>query len=343
MKALTLTAPNELVYGDVPDPEVAPGEVLIEVRACGICGSDSHGMDGRTSRRIPPLVMGHEATGVIREVGAGVEGWAREDRVTFDSTVFCGACHYCLRGQINLCDRRRVLGVSCAEFRQPGAFAERLTVPVQILHRLPDNVSFRQGTMVEPLAVALHAIGRPRRPIEGPVVVVGAGLIGLMITASLRARGIGPIITLDIDPGRLERAAALGAVTVPSRDQAEAARRVHELTSGEGPGVVFDAVGIDDTVQLAVTMARKGGEVVLVGNLAPRVQLPLQVTVSRELTIYGSAASAGEFPEGIEMIADGRIDIEPFLSVVAPLSDGSLWMQRLQAGDPTLLKVVLEP
>jgi L-iditol 2-dehydrogenase len=343
MKALTLTAPNELVYGDVPDPEVAQGEVLIEVRACGICGSDSHGMDGRTSRRIPPIIMGHEATGVIREIGAAVEGWAPEDRVTFDSTVFCGSCPWCLRGQINLCDRRRVLGVSCAEFRQPGAFAELLAVPVQILHRLPDSVSFLHGTMVEPLAVALHAIGRARRPIEGPVVVVGAGLIGLMITAGLRARGIGPIITLDIDPGRLERAAALGAVVVPSRDPAEAARRVQELTSEQGPGVVFDAVGIDDTVAPAITMARKGGEVVLVGNLAPRVQLPLQVTVSRELTIYGSAASSGEYPEGIAMIADGRIDVEQFLSVVAPLSDGALWMRRLQAGDPTLLKVVLEP
>ncbi len=343
MKALTLTAPNELEYGDVPDPEVAPGEVLIEVRACGICGSDIHGMDGRTGRRIPPIVMGHEATGVIREVGAEVEGWARDDRVTFDSTIYCGTCPYCRRGQVNLCDRRRVLGVSCQEYRQPGAFAELVAVPAHILHRLPDSVSFVQGAMAEPLAVALHAIARPRDPIDGPVVVMGAGLIGLMIMGALRAQGVGPIVAIDIDPSRLARAEALGAIPVPAHDPTEASGRVRELTSDDGAGVVFEAVGLEGTVELAISLARKGGDVVLVGNLSPRVQFPLQVAVTRELTLHGSAASAGEYPAGIALIGDGRIDVEALVSTVAPLSEGSRWMHRLQAGDPALLKVVLEP
>jgi len=138
MKALTLTDYKQLVYGDAPDPRIADQEVLVRVRACGICGSDVHGMDGSTGRRVPPIIMGHEAAGVIAEVGKQVKGWNVGDRVTFDSTIFCGTCWYCQRGLINLCDNRRVLGVSCADYRQHGAFAEYVALPQRILYRLPD-------------------------------------------------------------------------------------------------------------------------------------------------------------------------------------------------------------
>ena len=128
------------------------------MRACGICGSDVHGMDGSTGRRIPPLIMGHEAAGEIAEVGAGVSGWKPGDRVTFDSTIYCGRCWHCLRGEVNLCDERRVLGVSCAEYRRDGAFAEFVAVPERILYRLPDDLSFEQAAMVEAVSVAVHAV-----------------------------------------------------------------------------------------------------------------------------------------------------------------------------------------
>ena len=132
MKALTLVDSNEFEFGEVPDPEIGRGDVLVEVKACGICGSDVHGMDGSTGRRRPPIVMGHEASGVIAEVGEGVESWKPGDRVTFDSTTYCGACHYCRQGLVNLCDERQVIGVSCEDYRRHGAFAEKVKDPIHL-------------------------------------------------------------------------------------------------------------------------------------------------------------------------------------------------------------------
>jgi L-iditol 2-dehydrogenase len=342
MKALSLIAPDRLTFGDVPEPVVGPEDVLIAVRACGICGSDVHGMDGRTGRRIPPIVMGHEAAGVIGEVGPAVEGWRVGDRVTFDSTVWCGTCEWCRQGRANLCDRRRVVGVSTAEHRHDGAFAERLAVPARILHRLPDEVSDIQGALVEPLSVALHATARAGNAIECPLVL-GAGFIGLLLVQVLSSRGCEPIIAVDVDAGRLERADALGALPVRAGPADDVAHIVRQLTSGADPDVVFEAVGVDETVTTAIALVRKGGRVVLVGNVAPRVGLPLQATVSRELTLLGTAASAGEYSEALALIAGQRVNVDALVSAVAPLHEGEAWMRRLQAGDRTLLKVVLAP
>ena len=137
MRALLLTEPGRLEYLEVPEPEVGDEDVLIRVEAVGICGSDVHGMDGSSGRRIPPLIMGHEAAGMIEAVGASVAGWTIGDAVTFDSTVYCGRCRYCADGLTNLCDDRRVLGVATPEWRRDGAFAERIAVPGRIVYRIP--------------------------------------------------------------------------------------------------------------------------------------------------------------------------------------------------------------
>src|SRR6516225_4166737 len=142
MKALVLKEYKKLSFEEVPAPQVQPQEVLVSVKACGICGSDVHGMDGSTGRRRPPLIMGHEASGMIAAVGDGVKEWKPQDRVTFDSTIYCGVCDFCRRGEINLCDRRRVLGVSCEDYRQNGAFAEFVAVPERILYRVADSLAF---------------------------------------------------------------------------------------------------------------------------------------------------------------------------------------------------------
>src|SRR5437868_2505960 len=160
MKALLLTAPSQLEFTDFADPAPADDEVLLRIRACGICGSDIHGWDGSTGRRRPPLIMGHEASGEILAVGPKVDRWRRGDRVTFDSTISCGVCHYCRTGQVNLCENRRVVGVAPVEYRQHGAFAEKLAVPARILYALPDNLSFPQAAMIEPVSIAVHAVQR---------------------------------------------------------------------------------------------------------------------------------------------------------------------------------------
>src|SRR5262245_38051343 len=160
MKALVLKQYKQFSYEDVPEPQLQSGEVLVAVKACGICGSDVHGMDGSTGRRRPPIIMGHEAAGEISEVGPGVSGWKHGDRVTFDSTVYCGECVPCREGRPNLCDHRKVLGVSCEEYRRQGAFAEFVAIPERILYRLPDALPFEQAAMVEPVSIAFHAVRR---------------------------------------------------------------------------------------------------------------------------------------------------------------------------------------
>jgi L-iditol 2-dehydrogenase len=343
MKALVLEKYNHFVYQDVPEPRIGPQDVLVRVKACGICGSDVHGMDGSTGRRIPAVIMGHEAAGVITEVGSDVTGWQPGDRVTFDSTIYCGTCHFCRQGLVNLCDDRRVLGVSCDEYRQDGAFAEYVAVPQHILYRLPQGLSFAQAAMTEALSIAFHALGRTPITLNDTAVVVGTGMIGLLVVQTLRIAGCGRIIAVDLDPARLELARELGADVELRSDQADVVAEVLALTGGRGADVAFEVVGITPTLELATRCLRKGGALTLVGNLAPKTEFLLQSVVTRQLTLYGSCASCGEYPACLDMMARGTINVDALISAVAPLSEGAAWFQRLYEGEPGLMKVILEP
>jgi len=344
MKALLLTAPSQLGLAEFPDPQPAAGEVLVRVRACGICGSDIHGWDGSTGRRRPPLIMGHEAAGEIAAVGPQVEGWKTGERVTFDSTISCGQCAYCRAGQVNLCDHRRVLGVAPAEYRQHGAFAEYVVLPARILYRLPAGLSFAHAAMVEPVSIAIHAVQRVRLAPADTAVVVGSGLIGLFVVQALRWAGAKRIIAVDLDPKRLALARELGATDTLQSDACDVPAEVARLTGGTGANLAFEVVGITPTLQLALACLRRGGSAVLVGNLAPRTDFPLQAVVTRELSLFGSCASAGEYPLCLDLIARGVIRVEPMISAVAPLAEGAEWFRRLSARDGGhYMKVILQP
>jgi len=343
MKALVLKRYHDLVYEDVPEPNLGPFDVLIQVKACGICGSDVHGMDGSTGRRIPPIIMGHEAAGVIVRVGENVAGWKPGDRVTFDSTLYCGECFFCRRGQINLCDHRMVLGVSCREYRRHGAFAEYVAVPARVLHRLPEALPFEQAAMVEALSIAVHAVERTPRRLNDSVLVVGAGTIGLLIIQVLRVAGCGRIFAADLDQSRLDLALRLGADEGlrPDKDDVPAAVRAN--SQGRGADAAFDAVGLSTTLQAALAALRKGGALTLVGNLSAGAEFPLQAAVTRELSLRGSCASSGEYPACLEMLERGTIRTNALLSAVAPLAEGAAWFDRLRKKEPGLFKVVLVP
>jgi L-iditol 2-dehydrogenase len=343
MKALVLEAYKRLVYQNVPEPRMGPEEVLIAVRACGICGSDVHGLDGSTDRRRPPIIMGHEAAGVICQAGSGVTDWKAGDRVTFDSTVYCGQCAFCRAGRINLCNQRRVLGVSCQDYRQHGAFAEMVAVPGRVLYRLPEGLSFEHAAMVEPVSIAVHAVRRASLALNDTAVVVGAGMIGLFIIQALRLAGCGKIIAVDLAAEKLKLARELGAGEVIHSGAKDALARVLALTNGCGADAVFEAVGLGATVDLAVRAARKGGSVTLVGNLSPKVELPLQAVVTGELSLFGSCASCGEYAACLDMIARGAMRVAPLLSALAPLEEGAAWFDRLYRNEPGLFKVVLAP
>ena len=343
MKALVLEDYGRFAYTDVPDPEMGDDDVLIAVKACGICGSDAHGMDGSTGRRQPPIIMGHEASGIIADTGANVSGWKKGNRVTFDSTIYCNKCSFCKQGHVNLCDDRRVLGVSCDDYRQHGAFAEYVAVPQHILYALPDAVSFEQAAMVEPVSIALHAVKRCGVSPDDTAVVVGTGMIGLFVVQCLRALGCGHIIAVDIDEAKLDLAKELGAEITLKADACDAVEEINKLTGGRGADLALEVVGATPTVQTAVKCIRKGGRVGLVGNISPTVELSLQVAVTRELTIYGSCASAGEYAECLDLMAGGKVNTDALMSATAPLADGAEWFQRLYDKEPGLMKVVLNP
>src|SRR4029077_12637499 len=211
MNALLLTQYMQLEMVEMPVPGIGPDDVLVRVRACGICGSDVHGLDGKTGRRIPPLVMGHEAAGEVVETGANVGDLRPGDRVTFDSTVYCGRCFHCTRGEVNLCDNREVLGVSPGPYRRHGAFAEYVSVPRRIMYRLPDTLSYEQAALIEAVSVAVHAVNITPIRLGDSAVIVGSGMIGLLAIQSARAAGCAQVIAVDPDEGRLKLARELGA------------------------------------------------------------------------------------------------------------------------------------
>jgi L-iditol 2-dehydrogenase len=343
MKALLLSEYKKLDIVDLPAPRPQEDELLIRVQACGICGSDVHGYDGSTGRRLPPIVMGHEAAGIVESVGSAVGNFHAGDRVTFDSTVYCGTCFYCLRGQINLCENREVIGVSTPAFRRMGAFAEYVAVPARIAYHLPESLPFSHAALIEAVSVAVHAVSLTPIAPDDAVVVVGAGTIGLLTLQVVRAAGAGKVFVLDLDDSRLEMARSLGATETFNSRGADVIPQILDLTSGRGADAALECVGSTAPVKLALDSVRKGGCVTLIGNVAPTVELGLQSAVTRQIRLQGSCASSGEYPESISLMSRGSVSVEPLISSVAPLEDGASWFHRLYEREPGLLKVVLEP
>jgi len=343
MKALVLEKYHQLVYRDFDEPQPAPDEVLIRVKACGICGSDVHGMDGSTGRRQPPIIMGHEASGVIIKTGAGVTRWKEGDRVTFDSTVYPLNDWYTLKGSYNLSEGREVVGVSPKEFKRHGAFAEYLAIPQHILHKIPDNVSFEQAAMVEPAAVAAHAVRISGINVGDSAVVIGCGMIGVFIVSMLKAAGATPIIAVDVDDEKLKMAVKYGAdITINSQNQ-PVAETVRNHTKGRGADFGFEVVGISATVGILIDSLRKGATAVLVGNLTPVIDFPLQKVVTSEIKVQGSCAICGEYEIVLDMIASGALRVNDMISAVAPLSEGVEWFRKLCNKEGNFNKIILVP
>ncbi len=344
MKALVLNQYKRLDLQDFPDPQIEPDEVLIRVRSCGICGSDVHGYDGSSGRRIPPLIMGHEAAGEIAETGSEVQAFRPGDRVTFDSMICCRNCAFCRAGRPNLCESRRVLGVSCEDYRRHGAFAEYVAVPQHIVFRVPDGVAFDEAAMVEPVSVAVHAVGRTQPALGDTALVVGAGMIGLLTIQALRSAGCGRIVAVDLAADRLELAKRLGADhTIQGGEGSDVPALIRALTDGIGADVVLEAVGADATVSMSLASVRKGGKVTLIGNVTPTVSFALQDVVTREIDVLGSCASSNDYPACLQLMQRGAIQVRPVLSASVPLERGPEMFDRLYAREPGLTKVVLQP
>ncbi|GIV77172.1 galactitol-1-phosphate 5-dehydrogenase [Litorilinea aerophila] len=338
MKALVYQGPMTMTLEEVPAPTVGDDDILIQVRSVGICGSDVHGYIGKTGRRKPPMIMGHEFSGQVVAVGKAVQRVAPGDAVIVSPIQACGHCPNCQAGLTNICTNRHVLGVDIA-----GAYADQLVVKESMVYPKPAGMSWRHAAMVEPLSVAMHAVEITPIPLMGTVAIVGAGTIGLLTLLAARLKGAGTVIVTDKSPHRLEMAEELGADLAIHVDQQDPVAAVREATDGLGADVAFEAVGYAPTVQQALAITRTGGHVTWIGNSAQMIELNMQEVVTRELTVRGTYGFNKEFPRAIQAIASGRVNVEPLIERVAPLAEGPQIIHDLATGRSDLIKVILEP
>lgn len=343
MKALVMRAYQQFELEDWDIPEITPSQVLVRVRAVAICGSDIGGSFGRNGRRIPPIIMGHEASGDIVKVGQQVRGYQVGQRVTFDSTEYCGECRFCRKGMINLCENRKVLGVSCGEYRRHGAMAEYVAVESRTLYALPDDVSYEEAALVEPLSIGVHAAAISPIRMGDTVLINGCGTIGLMTLQAVRASGAARVIVSDMNADRLALAKRMGATDTVNIGEKKLPEAIDRLTDGQGVDLAFDAVGVSDSVYNALMSVRKGGCLVSIGNMEKEIQFPLQDCVVRQVRFQGSCASSGEYDICLSLIASGKIDLSPFLKETMPLSEGKKAFERFYNREPGLLKIILKP
>jgi L-iditol 2-dehydrogenase len=338
MRSLVFVGPGRMELQDRPDPKPGPGEVAVAVRAAGICGSDVHGYLGITGRRRPGVVMGHEASGDVVEVGAGVTSVRPGDRVALRSILPCGHCERCRRGETNICPNRQGLGMQF-----DGAHADRIVLPERMLLVIPDALTYTDGALIEPLAVAMHAVNRTPFDLMDTVVVIGAGAIGLLTVVAARLRGAGPIFVTDRSDHRLAMARSLGADHAINVETADPVAIVRDVTGGRGADAVFEAVGIAATVAQSLATARAGGQVTWIGNLLPTVDLSMQELVTRELTLRGAYTFTEEFEQAAEAIATGRVDVTSLVERTAPLDDAVELFRQLGAAELDAVKVILLP
>jgi len=343
MKALVLEKPNQLVLKQIQTPRPQEDEVLVRVKACAICGSDVHGLDDSTGRRHPPIVMGHEASGTVEQTGGAAGDFQPGDRVVFNSTLFCGKCHYCRRGLQNMCVNGKVFGVSSDSYRLQGAMAEYIAVPGRILYRLPEEVSFEQAALVEPVSIAVHAIGSAGIKLDDVAVVFGAGTIGILLVKLLRLSSCGKVISVDIDEEKLRFAVKNGADHAFNPAGIDLQSRILECTGGQGADLAFEAVGVPATVKAGIEGLRKMGSLVLLGNLTPIIDLPIQRVVLKQLKLIGSYAFANEAETSLKLLAAKSVTVDDLISAVVPLEDGPRMFERLRNGEKGLRKVILNP
>jgi len=338
MRVLVYDGPERLHLEERAEPVPSTGEVVVDVRASGICGSDVHGYLGTTGRRRPGIVMGHEAAGVVARVGPGVTTLVPGDHVVLRSILPCGVCQQCRRSRPNVCVNRRGLGMHL-----DGAYADAVVLPEDALLRLPADLDFEEAALTEPLAVAMHAVAiTPMAPADS-VAIIGAGAIGLLTLLAVRILGVGQIHVTDRSSHRLLVARALGATGTSNVTDVDAVGEILDATDGDGADVVFEAVGSSPTVDQSVRAARLGAQVTWIGNSDPRVELGMQDVVTKELTLRGAYGYVDEFDAAARAIAERRVDVRPLLERRAPLDDAIELFADLAHGRLDAVKVMLVP
>src|SRR5579864_354956 len=337
MRTLVYLGPRRMELRDAPPPAAGPEEVVVNVQASGICGSDLHGYLGKSLNRVPPLVMGHEFSGTVTAVGPGVRDLAVGSPVAVYPLITCGRCPACRRGDTSQCRSRQVIGV-----HRPGGFADLVAVPRASVVPLPPGVSLFTASLAEPLANAVHIFDRNARGLPRRIAIFGAGTQGLM--ALHLARLLSPVVLVSVDlvPARLAVARRLGATAALDGRAADVAGRIRELTDGDGVDLAIEAVGSSPTRQAAVACVRSGGRVALLGLGEETTPFNAVDIVNREIEVHGSYAyTYDNFGHAVEFLRSGLVGGEwarPY-----PLEAGPEVFERLTTDPGDLIKAVLTP
>lgn len=324
MKAAVIQGPFVMKVEQRPDPEVGEDDVLVRVRAAGICGSDLHGFQGLSKdRRKPGLIMGHEAAGEVAAVGKKVTGLKKGDRIVIDPQRACGQCYACRNGWANLCDNMLVIGSSMRQFLN-GAMCEYIAIPSRQIHRLADGVSFQEGAMLDPIGNALHIFGRSGVQIGDIVAIFGAGTIGLIAVQTARIKGVGKIISVDISAKRLKLAKQFGADIVVNSSIDDPVGVILGETNGRGADLVVEAVGHSVTYGNCVKSVRKRGKVMALGFLESEITIPIQPLLFREISIVGCTGFVFECDTALDLLAQGKLNVKPIITHEFPIDDVQL-------------------
>ncbi|MCX4815175.1 alcohol dehydrogenase catalytic domain-containing protein [Streptomyces sp. NBC_01239] len=349
MKALRWHGARDLRLEEVPDPPgPQPHEAVVEVSWCGVCGTDLHEfLEGPHMIRSgphpltgaePPLALGHEFSGTVLALGGDIPGIAVGDRVTADPVWRCGVCYWCTRGEYHICPKSGSVGLASS-----GAFAERVTVPLAGLTRLPDNVSDEMAALAEPLAVGLHAVTRAGVRAGDNVLVLGGGPIGFAVVLAARLAGAAGLYVSEPLKERRERLLEVGVTEAFDPRETDVRRELFVRTGRIGPDVVIDATGVPALAAQAVATVRRGGRVVLAGVGHGSVEIEMGQLVFYERTLLGTLGYNFDIPRVIDLMSTGRLDASPLLTGRFSLTDGAGVFEDLAADRARHLKVLLTP
>ncbi len=337
MKTLVWTGPNTMNIEQMEKPAIKRDEVLIEVEAVGICGSEIEGFLGHNSLRKPPLVMGHEFCGRIAAYGDGVKGLAAGSKAVVNPLISCGACDRCRRGMENLCDSRKIIGI-----HRPGAFAEYVSVPASSIHVVPDAMDSFRASLAEPLACSLRAARRAlvQYPFAN-VLIYGAGTIGLLSGLVSRILGAGKVIVLDLNDERLKTVGKAGIEYTIQAKTEDVSARIKSITGSKGIDVIIDAAGFPATRKQAMELVNPGGVIMNIGLGADETSLQINHQVRSEIMMLGSFTySRQDFHDAVQLLLEGRITEEGW-SEKRPLESGQEAFQELVDGKVANSKIFL--
>jgi 2-desacetyl-2-hydroxyethyl bacteriochlorophyllide A dehydrogenase len=336
MKAAIWYGGKDIRIEEVPLPIIKDDEVLVKVKAVSICGSDLHAYLGVSKRRVPPLVMGHEFSGEITKVGKKVKNLSEGERVVVEPIVFCGTCQLCRQGRNNICQNLQLVGLHVS-----GAFSEYVSVPAKKCYTLPTTVSFEEASLVEPLAVAVHAVNLASLEKNDAIAIIGSGAIGLMTLQVAKESGVRKTYGLDTLEYRLAVARKLGATTTINVTKEEPVQKI--LAEG-GVDAVFEAVGHQQTVQQGLAMVKKGGTVVIIGMLEAMMQLPMLDITVKEIELHGSYGyTSKDFQQALDLITKRKVNVIPLITHLLPLENIQHGFEILSLGAENVIKVVLTP